>query len=337
MGKKGKAVAAGTAVVAGRGGLRRFLGGCLVVVLLAALALAGLVAVVTWMASRDGGFGGDDPGLPCPPEPVAIAYSPADTPQEVQDAVETALTDSGREPAEGGYGADSERDMVVSWWPTREPGPPETSGRSTPSLRLEQVPTADQVTEVLSDHLPACETSEPTEEPADEPEEPEEAADDSQEDENSSAPISWPWQQGWSPVIGIGLAVTVWWIAGPQMVRWAWQALWPVRLTIRRYQRWRWRREAAAGDHELPTWPEPPVPGERWHEDSEAMHDRRTHRQQIAADEPQRRAALRERVRAGRLRGEGVIPARLWRFIYRVPAPGSAEAVGASKKNGVST
>lgn len=317
MGKKGKAVAAGAAVAAGPSGLRRVAGGCLAVVLLIALAIAGLVALATYMASRDGGLGGDDDvGLACPPDEVAVAYTPAEQPEGVQDAVEDALTDAGREITAGGYDEGQSRDVVVSWWQASDPNPPEVSGRSTVSLRLQEVPTAEEVQAALGGHLTPCEDPEPTEEPD---EAPEEAQEQEEEDEGSSQPFAWPWASGWSPVVGIGLAVAAWWLVGPQVVHWTWEAFWPVRLTIRKLQRWQWRREVAREEHTLPTWPEPPIPGERWDTNPEAMRDHRTFRQQIRQTEPERRAVLRERIREGRLRGEGILPVRLWRVLYRVP------------------
>ncbi len=136
MSKKGKALAAGAAIADGPSGLRRLLGVVVVLALLAGLGVAALLAMAWWVGRGDG----QSTALGCPPESVAIAYSPADTPTEVREAVEEALRLAGREPAEGGYDTDQERDLVVSWWPTDlDPEAPRASGRGTVTLRLEEV------------------------------------------------------------------------------------------------------------------------------------------------------------------------------------------------------
>ena len=132
----------------------------------------------------------------------------------------------------------------------------------------------------------------------------------------------------------LGLALAVWWTAGPIFARGFTRVLgtvlWPVRLGWRRAQRWGYRRRLAQGL--LPAaWPLRVTPGQRWHESAEAMHDRATFRARIKAGEPLRRAALRASIRAERLEGTGVGPASFWARIYRTPAP-----EGAPEKNGVS-
>lgn len=299
------------------------------IVLLLGLVLAALVAVVAWLGTREP----ESAHLPCPPGAVAVAYSPADAPSEVREAVEEALRDAGREVTEGGYGPDQSRDLVVSWWTVSDPGPPSVGGSSPATLRLEEVPSAEGITEALGDHLAPCTAAEPTQEPTAAPEA-------TQDDEDGSTGISWPWERGWSPVALLALAVITWWIAGPQVIRWTWAALWPARLAWRTEQRWAYRRRLTLGY--LPAeWPERIEPGQRWHEDDAAMHDKQTYRRQIADTEPERRAEMRERLREERLRGEGIGPASLWRVIYRVPdettdvddAPteGAPEGEGASR------
>lgn len=310
MSKKGLA-AAGVAVAAGPSGLRRFAGGCLVVVLILGLGFAALLGFAAWSARQHGGGGSS---LPCPPAPVAVAYTPRDATPEVREAVEEALRGAGREPVPGGWGEGMERDLVVIWSPGVEDRL--SVGTAPSKLTLGEVPTAEHVTDLLGDRLASC-APEPTEEPTEAPEPAQEAESD---DESGPVGISWPWQRGWSPVASVALAVVAWWVAGPNLVRWTWRALWPARLGWRKAQRWTYRRRLARGY--LPAeWPEPIPACQRWHEDDGAMHDKRTHRQQVAGTEPEQRAALREAIREERLSGTGVGPASLWRLIYRVPAP----------------
>lgn len=122
---------------------------------------------------------------------------------------------------------------------------------------------------------------------------------------------------------GLTLALATWWLAGPNLVRASWRALWPLRLARRNWQRWGYRRRLARGERPA-EWPLRVSPGQRWDEDPETMRDLRTYRQQIAQSEPERRAALREAIREERLAGTGLGPASLWRAIYRQPAPQGA-------------
>lgn len=132
--------------------------------------------------------------------------------------------------------------------------------------------------------------------------------------------------------VWLALALVAWWLAGPNLLRWTWAGLWPLRLAWRTAQRWGYRRALRRGV--LPReWPEKVPPGQRWHESAEALHDHCPHRAQIAEAEPERRAALREARRAERLEGQGAGPAALWRVIYRAPAH---EGRGAPENEGVS-
>lgn len=314
MSKKGTALATGAAIAAGPSGLRRLLGGCLVVVLILGLGFAALLAFAAWSARQDSGEGA---ALPCPPESVAVAWSPQDIPAEVREAVEDALHGAGRETTAGGWAQGQSRDLVIIWTPGVEDRL--STGSSPTKLTLGEVPTAAEVEALLGDRLDSC-APEPTEEPTEAQEPAQEAESD---DESNPVGISWPWQRGWSPVAGIGLAATLWWVAGPNLARGTWRALWPVRLGWRKAQRWAYRRRLRRGE-EPAVWPARIEPGQRWHEDPKVMHDRRTARQQIAETEPERRVALRERIREERLSGTGIGPASMWQVLYRVPKPEGA-------------
>lgn len=306
-----KLAGATAAVAAGPSGIKRLLAGCLMVVLLGGLALGGLVAFAAWLASRSD----REPSmLPCPPVTVAVAVSTQDAPPEVREAVESALRGAGREPVPGGWGGGLERDVVIAWTPGAET---RVSGGDNPvTLTLGAVPTATEVTEALGDRLAPCEAeADPTTAPAPvQAEEPAQAA---------PGGFSWPWERGWTTTAWLALALGLWWLAGPNLVRWGWSALWPVRLGWRTAQRSAYRRSLRR-DVEPAEWPERVTPGQRWHEQPEAMHDHRTYRAQNAASEPERRSAMRDRLREERLEGIGVGPASLWRLIYRAPAPEGA-------------
>lgn len=303
MRKSTKVIAA---VAAGPSGLRRFLGLVLVVVLIAGLGFAALMALGVWSASQSGD---DDSSLPCPPDEVAVAFTPKDAPAEVQQAVEAALADAGREVTKGGWGEGQERDLVVVWTPGSDD---RLSGSTSPSkLTLGSVPTAAEVTDLLGDRLAACESSSPTPTPA-------EAEEPAEQPQESAPGFEWPWAGGVTPAAGIGLAAGLWWLVGPNAVRAAGRGLWPLRLGWRRMQRSNYRRRLARG-WEPAEWPGRISPGQRWHEDDKALHDHRGYRQQVSETEPERRTALREAIREERLAGTGIGPARLWRRVYRTP------------------
>lgn len=327
MSRKSKALSGATAIAAGPSGLRRLLGGCLVVVLLGGLALGALLGFAAWLA-RDSDR--EPVALPCPPDSVAVVYTPrVGTPDAVRTAVEKALHDAGRKTTEGGWGSEEKRDLIVSWTPGS--GARRSTGSTPTKIVLGAVPTATQVTSLLGDRLAACEAPARTSMPA-------EAEKPAQDAHDGSTGISWPWSGGWTPVTGIGLAAALWWVAGPNLVRGGWRALmaaiWPLRLAWRRMQRAAYRRRLRRGWYPA-EWPEPVAPGQRWHEEPEAMHDRRTPRQQVRETEPARGAALRGLIRAERIAGDGIGPARLWRWVYRVPQ--ETPTVGAPEKEEVSS
>ncbi|OIJ35437.1 hypothetical protein BK826_08075 [Rothia kristinae] len=324
MSKRSKALATTAAVAAGPSAIKRLAAGCLMVVLLGALILGALFGFAAWLSHRS--EQGPE-SLPCPPATVAVAVSTQDAPVEVREAVEAVLREAGREPVEGGWGGGLERDLVVAWTPGAET---RVSGGSNPTtITLGAVPTGAEVTEALGGRLAPCEAeAEPTTAP--EPVETEEAA------QVAPGGLSWPGERGWSTTGWLSLAVATWWLAGPNLVRGAWAALWPVRLGWRTAQRWGYRRGLARGV--LPTeWPAHVNAGQRWHEDGGAMHDQRTYRQQITKGEAERRRALSEYRRAERLEGLGIGPAILWRAIYRAPAPEPVPRAGAPENKGVST
>lgn len=318
MSKRSKALVGATAAVAaGPSGLRRLVAGCLMVALLGGLMLGAFLGFAAWLGHR----ADREPGaLPCPPATVAVAVSTQDAPGEVREAVEQALREAGREPVEGGWGDGLERDVVIAWTPGAETRV--SGGHNPTTITLGAVPTAAEVSEALGERLGPCEDeTEPTIEPA--PVEPEEPAPE------APGGVSWPWERGWSVTVWLALALVAWWLAGPNLLRGAWSALWPVRLGWRTARRWTYRRALQRGV--LPAeWPERVPAGQRWHESAEALHDHCPHRAQIAEAEPERRAALREARRAERLEGQGLGPATFWRLIYRAPAP-----EGAPEMNGV--
>lgn len=323
MGRKTRMATAGAgagAVLAGPSGARRLLGSCLMVLLLGGLLLGVGAGALAWLATNNPG--GESSPLPCAPNPVAIAYSGADIPADVRKAVKDALTRTGRISAIGGYGSDEGRDLAVSWWPTSlNPEPPQASDSSDPVvLRLMTAPTAAEVTAALGDHLRPCAEPSPTHSPT------------THGEDNEDADFLWPWEHGWTGSSALLLAVAAWWTVGPPVVRQAGRlardGVWPLRLVWRRGQRRAYLRQLNKGWLTPALWPNWVEPGQRWVENAEAMHDRRTPRQQAKSTEPERRAALRAAIRTERLTGDGILPARLWRSIYRTPTEGAPKTEG---------
>lgn len=316
-----KIVGATAAVAAGPSGVRRLLAGCLMIVLLGGLALGGFLAFAAWTAQHSNQA---PSALPCPPATVAVAVSTQVAPKGVREAVEQALRQAGREPVKGGWGGEERRDLVVVW----SPGSTTSVSRSSDPVKitLGAVPSAAEVTEVLGGRLAPCAApAKPSAAPA-----PVEAQEPAQ-----SAPggTSWPWERGWGVTGWLALTVALWWLAGPNMLRWGWASLWPLRLAWRTAQRSIYQRAIRRGV--LPReWPLRVTPGQRWHESAEAMHDHRTHRAQTRKSEPARRKALWASIREERLEGTGIGPASLWRRIYHTPAP---QRVGAPESEGVSS
>lgn len=115
MSKKISKVATTASIVAqGPAGVRRLGAGCLIVVLLGAVAVAGLVAFGAWTAKNSAETSRRP--LPCPPSTVAVAWSTKDLPAPAREAVTEALRDSGRKPVDAGW-RDEQRDLVVVWSP----------------------------------------------------------------------------------------------------------------------------------------------------------------------------------------------------------------------------
>lgn len=317
MGRKAKLAAGATAIVAGPSGMRRFAGGCLVVLLLGVLALAAGVALIAWLGSRGGS---ESSALPCPPAAVQIRYT-GNPPGGVRDQVAEVITASGRTVATTTDPAAD--DIAVAW------SPGGTSYAGQRDLRVASQPTAAWLRSALGDRLSACQAASADPSAA--------APKTSDQDRTSPLPgVSWPWSGGWTTTATLGVGLIAWWIAGPNVARGAVRSLWPLRLAGRRWQRttYRWRLRRGFWPAE---WPDPLPPGQRWHESPEAMTDHRTPRSQTREDEPARRAAMRAVIRQERIAGNGVGPARAWRVIYRVPDNNEAPMEGAPEMQEVSS
>ncbi len=193
MKRSTKALATGAAIAAGPNGLRRLLGAALILALVVVLG-------VTVLAVIGKGAGGHDEPYPCAPAVTTVKFTPDDTPSQVRMTVEETLTAEGRLPKIVDYGDGERPDLVVSWWPTRAPNPPQLQGRT---LRLESEPTVEDVTVALKTRLASCGDDSPT---------------SATEAPVSSAPgpqaLTWS-----SPVTLLGGAITLWWLAGPWIVR----------------------------------------------------------------------------------------------------------------------
>jgi len=203
MKRSRKALATGAAIAAGPNGLRRLLGAALILALVVLLGLT-MLAVIGKNA------GGHDEPYPCAPAVTTVKFTPDDTPSQVRMMVEEALTAEGRSPKIVDYGDGERPDLVVSWWPTRDPNPPQLQGRA---LRLESEPTVENVTVALKARLASCEDDSPT--------------------SATEAPVPaapGPQAVTWSsPVTLFGSAIALWWLAGPWMVRGAVKAFSTVR------------------------------------------------------------------------------------------------------------
>ena len=317
MSRLSKAATAASIVAQGPAGVRRVLASVAVIVLLGGLALAALLGFAAWGASHPAVVG----PLPCPPAAVAVDFSTRDVPSDARQAVTKALSDSGRVTTQDGWDAAATRDLVIAWSPGSQTRVSTSSSPTT--LTLGSVPSAAEVRDALGARLAACDAA-----PGSIASTPPAAS--QAPDQGTQGGFSWPRERGWSLTGVLGLGLGLWWLAGPNAARALWRALWPVRLGWRAVQRWRYRRSLRQGVWPS-DWPEKIAPGQRWHEDDAAMHDRTTFRRQIAESEPARRQALRAAIRAERLDGTGIGPARLWRRIYRAPTPkGAPESEGVS-------
>jgi len=193
-----RVLATGAAIAAGPRGMRRLLGVALSLVLVAFLGVAALAMIGKGAGSRDEPY-------PCSPAVSTVELTPDNMPSQVRAAVEEALTAEGREPKFVDYGDGVRPDLVVSWWPTRDPNPPQLQGRT---LRLESEPTVEDVTVALKARLAPCEEDSPTSAP--------EAPVPSVRPESGPNALTWS-----SPITLLGGAIALWWVAGPWIARWA--------------------------------------------------------------------------------------------------------------------
>lgn len=198
MKRSRRALATGAAIAAGPSGLRRLLGVALTFVLVAFLGVAVLAMIGKSTGSRDEPY-------PCAPAVTTVKLTPDNMPSQVRAAVEEALTAEGRELKFVDYGDGERPDLVVSWWPTRDPNPPKLQGRT---LRLESEPTVEDVTVALKARLASCEEDSPTSAP--------ETHVPSTRSESTPQALTWS-----SPITLLGGAIALWWVAGPWIVRWA--------------------------------------------------------------------------------------------------------------------
>lgn len=213
MSKMSKAATTASVVAQGPAGARRLAAGCLVVVLLGALMIAGLVAFGAWTAKNS--HDAARLPLPCPPQTVAVAYSTKDAPNAAREAVTEAIRASGRTPIPGGWG-DKDRDLVVVWSPGSDLRV--SSGSNPVRLTLGAVPTAAEVREALGARLAACGAT-PTPSDTAAPSAPQETA------QGAPKGFSWPWERGLSTTGALGVLIGLWWLAGPSLVRGAWRVL----------------------------------------------------------------------------------------------------------------
>ncbi len=203
-----KALATGAAIAAGPSGLRRLLGAALILALVVVLG-------VTVLALIGKSTGGHPEPYPCAPAVTTVKLTPDDTPSQVRTMVEEALTAEGRSPKIVDYGDGERPDLVVSWWPTRDPNPPQLQGRT---LRLESEPTVEDVTVSLKTRLASCEDDSPTSAP--------EAPVLSAPSESGRGPQPLTWS---SPVTLLGGSIALWWFSGPWIARRAAKAFSKVR------------------------------------------------------------------------------------------------------------
>lgn len=206
MRRSRKALVTCAAIASGPRGLRRLLGAAVILVLVVVLG-----AVVLAHISK-GARGHDEP-YPCAPAVTTVKISPDNAPSHVREMVEQTLTAAGRKPKFVDYGDGERPDLVVSWWPTRDPNPPRFQGRT---LHLEYEPTVDEVTAVLKHRLTSCEADSATAAPA--------APAPSARSEVSPRALDWS-----SPVALIGGVTGLWWLAGPWITRTSARALKKIR------------------------------------------------------------------------------------------------------------
>ena len=206
MRRSRKALATCAAIASGPRGLRRLLGAAVVLVLVVVLGAA-------FLAHLSKGARSHDEPYPCAPAVTTVKISPDNAPSHVREMLERTFSDAGRKPKFVDYGDGERPDLVVSWWPTRDPNPPRFQGRT---LHLEYEPTVDEVTDALKDRLASCEADSATATPA--------ASAPSARSEVGPRALDRS-----SPVALAGGAIGLWWLAGPWITRTSARALKKIR------------------------------------------------------------------------------------------------------------
>lgn len=257
-------------------GLRR--AGC-ALVLIMLVGIGGLMAFAAWKGR--GLVSADSEALPCPPEVVTVAPS-LPTYKPAAATVARTITMSGRRAKVVERSTNPTFVVVVA------PGA-ETRVRDS-AMHVARAPSAAEASRLLAPVVPSCKKA-----PA--------ASEGREKDRAPETKAPWAIPGGAALIASLG----VWWLVGPEAVKGAWRAAWPLRLAWRKVERWVWRRRLARGATPR-EFPRRVGHGQRWHDDPEAMRDMRTPRQQARPDEPARRAGVRQE-RAAR--------SAIWRLVYR--------------------
>lgn len=259
MSKKAQiAAAAAGAAVTQPGGLRRFAGGCLVVLLLAGLIMGGLVAGLAWWAQRPSA------ALPCPANGavrISLASGAGKPSRGLLTTVQALLADAGRD-TEVVKGGTADLRVVQAFGAS---DPVQTYGETPVTLRAAAGASKAQVKAALGDRLAVC------------------SASSTVPSQGGPAPVTGsPWATATPATLSLVLAVIVWWGAVPETVRALGRACWPLRLAWRRLESrwWLWKRRRGERPMEPPV---EPSRGQRWAEDPKAMRDRRSPGQQDRA------------------------------------------------------
>ena len=257
--KTATAAAAIGAAVTQPGGMRRFAGGCLVVLVLAGLILGGTIAGLAWLAQRPSA------ALPCPadgPVRVSLASGAGKPGKPLTEAVNAVLSDA-RRTAETVTGTAQGDLRIVQAFGASDPV--QTYGEAPVTLRAAAGASKAQIKAALGDRLAVCSASRTV------------------PSQGGPARITGsPWAAATPATLSLLLAVIVWWGAGPETVRALGRACWPLRLAWRRLESrwWLWKRRRGERPMEPPV---EPSRGQRWAEDPKAMRDRRSPRQQDRA------------------------------------------------------
>lgn len=259
--KAGMAAAAAGASVTQPGGLRRFAGGCLVVLILAGLVLGGLVAGLRWWATRP------PAPLPCPaegPVRVSLASGAGKPGKSLQAALSAVLADAGR-GVETVSGTGGDVRLVEAFAGTDDV---QVYAENPVIVRAPAGSGKAEIRAALGQYRLASCTADPA--PA-------------QQGGPARTPSS-PWATA-EPAELAGLAGLLgWWLVGPETLRALGRAAWPVRRAWRRWEICWWRRWKQGFWGEWPAEaPMKPSRGQRWAENPETLGDRRTPRQQDRA------------------------------------------------------